>query len=107
MAGFARAGADVVITSRDASRLAETQRDIEAMGRRVFCLQLDVLNRESIQQFADAIGRRSGAGRDPGQQRRLQRAQARRRCDVGRLGPGASTRTCAGRSLSPRRPPGS
>jgi NAD(P)-dependent dehydrogenase (short-subunit alcohol dehydrogenase family) len=55
---LARAGADVVITSRDKSRLAETQRDIEAMGRRAWSVELDVLDKGSIDRFADWVGKK-------------------------------------------------
>ena len=47
---LARAGADLVITSRDASTLAPFQAEIEALGRRAFPVVLDVRDHESIQQ---------------------------------------------------------
>lgn len=52
---LARAGADVVITSRDKGRLAETQRDIEALGRKALPVELDVLDRSSIEKLAAAM----------------------------------------------------
>ncbi len=57
---LARAGADVIITSRDLARLSETAKDIEKIGRRVFCLALDVLDPKSIEQFADAVAKEAG-----------------------------------------------
>lgn len=51
---LARAGADLVITSRTTESLADFQKEIEALGRRVLPLPLDVQNYESIQQMAEA-----------------------------------------------------
>lgn len=47
---LARAGADLVITSRDAASLAPFQAEIEALGRRAFPVALDVRDHESIQR---------------------------------------------------------
>jgi NAD(P)-dependent dehydrogenase (short-subunit alcohol dehydrogenase family) len=47
---LARAGADLAITSRSIESLEPFQREIEAMGRRVLPLALDVRNFDSIQQ---------------------------------------------------------
>lgn len=47
---LARAGADLVITSRDASTLAPFQAEIEALGRRAFPVALDVRDHNSIQR---------------------------------------------------------
>ena len=47
---LARAGADLVITSRDASTLTPFLVEIEALGRRAFPVVLDVRDHESIQQ---------------------------------------------------------
>ena len=51
---LARAGADLVITSRDVDSLAPFQKEIEALGRRAFPLALDVRDHESIQQAVEA-----------------------------------------------------
>jgi len=51
---LAKAGADLVITSRDTGRLAEFQREIEDLGRRAVPLELDVRDHDSIQAMADA-----------------------------------------------------
>ena len=51
---LARAGADLVITSRDASTLAPFQQEIEALGRRAFPVALDVRDHDSIQQAVEA-----------------------------------------------------
>src|ERR1700730_7859722 len=51
---LARAGADLVITSRDPATLKPFQAEIEAMGRRVLPLALDVRDRDSIQKMAEA-----------------------------------------------------
>jgi NAD(P)-dependent dehydrogenase (short-subunit alcohol dehydrogenase family) len=51
---LARAGADLVITSRHKVKLAEFQKEIEALGRRAIPLELDVRDHDSIQRMADA-----------------------------------------------------
>jgi len=51
---LARAGADLVITSRKMDSLTAFQRDIEAMGRRVVPLELDVRDEASIRRMVDA-----------------------------------------------------
>ena len=51
---LARAGADLVITSRAVESLAGFQHEIEGLGRRAFPLELDVRNYESIQQMVEA-----------------------------------------------------
>src|SRR5579872_6190339 len=58
---LARAGADLVLTSRDRKTLAPFEAEISAIGRRSVSLDLDVRNYESIQRMAaaahDAFGR--------------------------------------------------
>ncbi len=49
---LARAGADLVLTSRTRESLASFQAEIEALGRRVVSLELDVRNQESIEKMA-------------------------------------------------------
>jgi NAD(P)-dependent dehydrogenase (short-subunit alcohol dehydrogenase family) len=51
---LARAGADLVITSRDPSSLAAFQREVEQLGRRALPLGLDVRDFESIQAMVAA-----------------------------------------------------
>jgi gluconate 5-dehydrogenase len=51
---LARAGADLVITSRDPAKLAPFQAEIEALGRRALPLGLDVRQAESVHAMADA-----------------------------------------------------
>jgi len=51
---LARAGADLVITSRDKSRLADFQEEIEMLGRRALPVQLDVLKKDDIEQMVAA-----------------------------------------------------
>ncbi len=46
---LARAGADLVVTSRDASHLADFQREIESLGRSATPVELDVRSQSSIQ----------------------------------------------------------
>ena len=54
---LAKAGADLVITSRGAPALEEFQREIEALGRKALPLELDVRDHASIQRMVkDAIG---------------------------------------------------
>jgi len=58
---LARAGADVAVTSRDASHLRDTCAEIEAMGRRAVPIALEVRDEQSIQHMVrdahDAFGR--------------------------------------------------
>jgi NAD(P)-dependent dehydrogenase (short-subunit alcohol dehydrogenase family) len=51
---LARAGADVVITSRTVESLKQTGGEIEAMGRRVLPCMLDTRKVETIQPMVDA-----------------------------------------------------
>jgi len=51
---LARAGADLVVTSRTLESLQEFTSEIEALGRRVLPLALDVRDHQSIQVMADA-----------------------------------------------------
>jgi NAD(P)-dependent dehydrogenase (short-subunit alcohol dehydrogenase family) len=57
---LARAGADLVITSRDPTTLRSFQKEIEAMGRRVLPLALDVRDFASIQKMSDAAAAHFG-----------------------------------------------
>ncbi len=49
---LARAGADLVLTSRNRETLAPFEAEIRALGRRSVALDLDVRSHESIQRFA-------------------------------------------------------
>jgi NAD(P)-dependent dehydrogenase (short-subunit alcohol dehydrogenase family) len=51
---LARAGADLVISSRRLDSLAEFQREIEGLGRRAVPLELDVRDYPSIQRMVEA-----------------------------------------------------
>ena len=51
---LAKAGADLVITSRDPATLKPVQQDIEKLGRKALPLALDVRNYDSIQKMAAA-----------------------------------------------------
>lgn len=51
---LARAGADLILTSRNRAALAPFEAEIKALGRRAVALELDVRNHASIQQFAAA-----------------------------------------------------
>jgi gluconate 5-dehydrogenase len=57
---LARAGADLVITSRTLESLAEFQKEIEALGRRALPLELDVRDYDGIQRMAEAAHRHYG-----------------------------------------------
>jgi len=50
---LARAGADLVVTSRTLASLDACQREIEALGRRAVPLELDVRDEHSIRRMAD------------------------------------------------------
>src|SRR5213595_3129700 len=52
---LARAGADLVITSRDAEKLPAFQKEIEALGRRALPLPLDLADQESICALMPAV----------------------------------------------------
>ena len=51
---LARAGADLVITSRNPETLTPFQTEIESLGRKAFPLRLDVREYESIQRMTQA-----------------------------------------------------
>ena len=48
---LAKAGADLVITSRDISRLTEFKQEIESLGRKALPVQLDVLSQSDIENM--------------------------------------------------------
>ncbi len=52
---LARAGADVAVTSRTWDALADTRREIEALGRRCLTVELDVRTQASITSVIDAV----------------------------------------------------
>ena len=49
---LATAGADLVLTARKRDDLLPFAKEIEALGRRAVCLELDVRNQQSIENFA-------------------------------------------------------
>jgi NAD(P)-dependent dehydrogenase (short-subunit alcohol dehydrogenase family) len=51
---LARAGADLVLTSRDVDRLSPFEKEIKALGRRTFSVELDVRSQESIPKMVAA-----------------------------------------------------
>ena len=51
---LARAGADLIITSRDPAALGPFQKEIEALGRKAWPLALDVRDQDSIRNMAEA-----------------------------------------------------
>lgn len=57
---LARAGADLVITSRDPSSLSRFEQEVSALGRKVVCLELDVCDEPSIRSMAQAAYERCG-----------------------------------------------
>ncbi len=57
---LARAGADLVVTSRKKASLDEFVREIESLGRRALPLELDVRDFDSIQRMADAAEKHYG-----------------------------------------------
>lgn len=48
---LAKAGADLVITSRDPSKLTEFKKEIESLGRKALPVQLDVLSQSDIENM--------------------------------------------------------
>jgi NAD(P)-dependent dehydrogenase (short-subunit alcohol dehydrogenase family) len=57
---LARAGADLVITSREVSALEGFRSEVEGLGRQVLPLPLDVRNYESIQKMVEQAVRHFG-----------------------------------------------
>ena len=57
---LARAGADLVITSRHAADLEPFAREIRELGRTVIPLELDVRDYQSIQRMGEAAGQKAG-----------------------------------------------
>lgn len=51
---LAKAGADLVLTSRNRDHLAAFEKEIAALGRRAVSLELDVRNHESIERMVSA-----------------------------------------------------
>jgi len=51
---IAKAGADLVITSRDLSRLTEFKQEIESLGRKALTVKLDVLSQSDIDNMVQA-----------------------------------------------------
>src|SRR6476646_7016693 len=51
---LAKAGADLVLTSRDVSRLSSFEAEIKALGRRAVSVELDVRRQASIEKMAAA-----------------------------------------------------
>src|SRR5262249_59229492 len=51
---LARAGTDLILTSRNPETLSPFESEIKALGRRAVSLELDVRDHASIQQFSDA-----------------------------------------------------
>ena len=53
--GFARAGADVIASSRRQQQVDQVAAEIEALGRRTLRICSDVLHRSSLQRLHDAV----------------------------------------------------
>jgi NAD(P)-dependent dehydrogenase (short-subunit alcohol dehydrogenase family) len=51
---LARAGADLILTSRNRESLSEFEAEIKGLGRRAISLELDVRSQESIERMASA-----------------------------------------------------
>jgi NAD(P)-dependent dehydrogenase (short-subunit alcohol dehydrogenase family) len=57
---LAKAGADLVLTSRDRARLLPFEKEVRALGRRAMSLELDVRDQESIARMAAAAEKEFG-----------------------------------------------
>jgi NAD(P)-dependent dehydrogenase (short-subunit alcohol dehydrogenase family) len=57
---LAKAGADLVLTSRDRKRLLPFESEMQGLGRRTLSLELDVRNHESIEKMAAAAEKEFG-----------------------------------------------
>lgn len=58
--GFAKAGADVVVTSRDKSHLDPVVTDIQALGRRALAVSCDVTSAASCKAMVEAVMKEFG-----------------------------------------------
>jgi len=52
---LARAGADLVVTARDAATCDDFTKEVESLGRKAVALSLDVRDRSSIEAFAERV----------------------------------------------------
>lgn len=52
---FAQAGADVLIVGRDTEALADTARQIEALGRKAVAVQADITDEQQVAKIPEAI----------------------------------------------------
>jgi len=57
---LAKAGADLVLTSRDRDRLSPFEVEMQALGRRTLSLELDVRSHDSIEKMAAAAEKEFG-----------------------------------------------
>jgi len=57
---LARAGSDLVLTSRNRDRLLEFEKELQALGRRAVSLELDVSNHQSIEKMAEGAAEAFG-----------------------------------------------
>ncbi|MBC7379319.1 MAG: SDR family oxidoreductase [Burkholderiaceae bacterium] len=57
---FAQAGAELVIIGRDSDALADTQRQIEALGRKALAVQADITDAQQVAKIPEAINREFG-----------------------------------------------
>lgn len=57
---LAKAGADLVLTSRERTRLLPFEAEMRGLGRRIISLELDVRNHESIERMAAAAEKEFG-----------------------------------------------
>lgn len=102
---LARAGADLVITSRDKTALTNFQHEIEQLGRRAVGLELDVRDYDSIQRMVssaiDAYGKIDILVNTPAAM-----CASPHSMFPGTIGTSSSIPTFAGRSSPHRRSPG-
>ena len=57
---LAKAGADIAVTSRNQRSLVETRKQIESLGRKVLCVELDVRQQQSITAMTEKVINRFG-----------------------------------------------
>ncbi len=80
---LARAGADLILTSRKQADLTPFVSEIEALGRRALPLELDVRDQGSIERMAAAAEQACGQVHILVQQRWMQCSETCTRCDLG------------------------
>jgi len=103
LAPLPKAGADLVLTSRERARLSPFAEEMQGLGRRTLSLELDVRNHDSIDRMAAAAEKEFGHLDILVNNAGLQHSEAGARRFLGRLERDSLIRICAG-VFSSRKP---